>query len=92
MITGWPHTWYFEFDVVAGTSYLIQITHALEYCDAVALCARFEQKRRTNHFPVQGIDGGSITHAGCPDRLIVRRIKITGESHEESNSARTFDV
>ena len=34
------HTWYFERDVVAGTSYLIQITHALEYCDAVALCAR----------------------------------------------------
>ncbi len=32
-------TWYFERDVVAGTSYLIQITHALEYCDAVVLIA-----------------------------------------------------
>ncbi|MBN2178511.1 MAG: AAA family ATPase [Deltaproteobacteria bacterium] len=32
-------TWYFERDVVAGTSYLIQITHALENCDAVVLIA-----------------------------------------------------
>ncbi|PKN37434.1 MAG: hypothetical protein CVU62_10625 [Deltaproteobacteria bacterium HGW-Deltaproteobacteria-2] len=32
-------TWYFERDVLAGTSYLIQITHALENCDAIVLIA-----------------------------------------------------
>jgi len=32
-------TWYFERDVLAGTSYLIQITHAIEHCDAVVLIA-----------------------------------------------------
>lgn len=32
-------TWYFERDVVAGTSYLIQITQALENCAAIVLIA-----------------------------------------------------
>jgi len=32
-------TWYFERDVHAGTSYLIQITHALESSDAIVLIA-----------------------------------------------------
>jgi class 3 adenylate cyclase/tetratricopeptide (TPR) repeat protein len=32
-------TWYFERDVLAGTSYLIQIPHALEHCDAIVLIA-----------------------------------------------------
>jgi len=32
-------TWYFERDVLAGTSYLIQITNALESCDAIVLIA-----------------------------------------------------
>jgi class 3 adenylate cyclase len=32
-------TWYFERDVLAGTSYLIQITHAIEHCDAMVLIA-----------------------------------------------------
>ncbi|MDT8272044.1 MAG: adenylate/guanylate cyclase domain-containing protein [Desulfomonilia bacterium] len=32
-------TWYFERDVFAGTSYLIQITHALESSDAIVLIA-----------------------------------------------------
>lgn len=32
-------TWYFERDVFAGTSYLIQITNALESCDAIVLIA-----------------------------------------------------
>lgn len=30
-------TWYFERDVIAGTSYLIQITRALESCEAMSL-------------------------------------------------------
>lgn len=30
-------TWYFERDVIAGTSYLIQITRALENCEAMSL-------------------------------------------------------
>jgi class 3 adenylate cyclase/tetratricopeptide (TPR) repeat protein len=30
-------TWYFERDVLAGTSYLIQITNAIENCDALVL-------------------------------------------------------
>jgi class 3 adenylate cyclase/tetratricopeptide (TPR) repeat protein len=32
-------TWYFERDVLAGTSYLIQITDALARCDAIVLIA-----------------------------------------------------
>jgi class 3 adenylate cyclase/tetratricopeptide (TPR) repeat protein len=32
-------TWYFERDVFAGTSYLIQITNAIESCDAIVLIA-----------------------------------------------------
>ena len=32
-------TWYFERDVLAGSSYLIQITNAIEHCDAVVLIA-----------------------------------------------------
>jgi hypothetical protein len=30
-------TWYFERDVLPGTSYLIQITRAIESCDAIVL-------------------------------------------------------
>ena len=33
---GYP-TWYFERDVFPGTSYLIQITKAIEQCDAIVL-------------------------------------------------------
>lgn len=32
-------TWYFERDVLPGTSYLIQITRAIESCDAIVLIA-----------------------------------------------------
>ena len=35
---GYP-TWYFERDVLPGTSYLIQITKAIEQCDAIILIA-----------------------------------------------------
>ena len=35
---GYP-TWYFERDIFPGTSYLIQITKAIEQCDAIVLIA-----------------------------------------------------
>ena len=30
-------TWYFERDILPGTSYLIQVTQAIEQCDALVL-------------------------------------------------------